>query len=207
MGRPKGKKNADHDVQKRALVDAVLPHLVGGCTSMRELAARAGVSPSTLQHYFESREALIDAALAISREQGEPFMRAGATQEVGDVRASLVWFLRFSAQSWRDFGVGLIHSFGLRTGLEAPGVGPSYLTHILEPTLRCTEERLRRHADRGELTIDDIRVASLALLAPVALALLHQDGLGGTRVRPLDVDALIERHVEGFLRSYAAPLD
>lgn len=204
MGRPKGKKNADHDVQRRALVDAVLPHLVAGSSSMRELAAKAGVSPSTLQHYFESREALIDAALSLSRERGEPFMRAGATEDVGDVRSSLIWFLRFSVQGWREYGVGHLHTFGLRTGLEEPSVGPSYLTHILEPTLRCTEERLERHADRGELLVDDLRVAALALFAPIVFALLHQDGLGGHRVRPLDVDALIERHVEGFLRSYAA---
>ncbi len=203
MGRPKGKRNADYEVQRHALVGAILPHLVSGCSSMRELAGRAGVSPSTLQHYFDGREALTDAALAVSGERGEPFLRAGATGEAGDTRSSLTWFLRFSVQGWRDFGVGPLHCFGIRAGLEDPAVGASYLTHILEPTLRCAEERLKLHADRGELALDHLRMAALALFAPVLLALLHQDGLGGNRVRPMDVDSLIEHHVDGFLRSYA----
>ncbi len=171
--------------------------------SMRELAMIAGVSPSTLQHYFETREALIDAALTESCELGRPYMDMGVFFDAADVTASLEWFLRFSVTGWRHFGVGRVHAFGLRAGLDDDGVGPCYVSRILEPSLDTAERRLQKHVDRGELAIPDLRAAALSFFAPVVLALLHQDALSGRRIRSLDVDAFIRHHVAGFVRAYA----
>ncbi len=48
----------------------------------------------------------------------------------------------------------------------------------------------------------EIRAAALAFLSPVIVALLHQHDLSGARCRPLDIPALLERHVERFVEAY-----
>ncbi len=208
MARPKGSRNADHDAQRAALLDAVLPRLLspeGGHASLRELSQLAGVSLSTLQHYFATREALIDAALDRAQSLGRPYMAYGAAYDGGSAAATLAWFLRFVVAGWRTFGVGRIHAFGLRSGLDDATVGASYVSQILEPTLATAERQLERLDARGELVVPDRRVAALGLMAPLVLALLHQDALGGAAIRPLDVDGFIDAHVDAFVRAWAPP--
>ena len=82
-------------------------------------------------------------------------------------------------------------------------LGPAYIDHILEPTLAVVEQMLEIWRERGEVDVPDLRTAALGLLAPVVLAMLHQRGLGGVNCRPLDVDAFLDAHVDGFLRGYA----
>ncbi len=49
----------------------------------------------------------------------------------------------------------------------------------------------------------DARVAALALLSPVLMALFHQHQLQGRRCRPLDLEVFIERRLDGFMKGYA----
>lgn len=58
---------------------------------------------------------------------------------------------------------------------------------------------------RGDLSIDDVRHASLMSLSPVVFALLHQDNLSGARCRPLELPRFFETHVDAFLRAFPPP--
>ena len=84
-------------------------------------------------------------------------------------------------------------------------LGPAYINEILEPTLKAVEARLARHRAEGELRSCDLRHAALALIAPPLLALLHQGELFGSLCRPLDINAFLKDHLDGFLRAYSAP--
>jgi hypothetical protein len=75
-------------------------------------------------------------------------------------------------------------------------------SHALEPLLQTGESLLRQHQERGELELPDVRHASLMLLSPVVLALLHQDSLLGGQCRQLAVPQLLETHVDAFLRAF-----
>ncbi|HEY8210279.1 MAG TPA: TetR/AcrR family transcriptional regulator [Myxococcaceae bacterium] len=205
MARTRGSRNVDYDATRKRLLERVRRRLVkagGASASFRELAEAAEVSVPTLRHYFSSREALLADVLAAMHHDGLPYLHAVAAGELGTLEQSLRWLLRALAEGWRR-GVGSIHAFGIAAGMNHEMLGPAYLNEILEPTLQATEARLARHVARGDFPRCDLRLAALELSSPLVLALLHQIPLGGTRCRPLDVDALAEAHLQVFLRAYA----
>jgi AcrR family transcriptional regulator len=205
MSRTKGSRNADYDATRERLLSRVRRRLLdegGASASFRELAESAEVSVPTLRHYFATREELLTEAMVAMHRDGLPYLHVTATGELGPLETSLRWLLRALAEGWKR-GVGQIHAFGLTAGMNHAQLGPAYLNEILEPTLQAAEARLARHVARGDLPRCDLRLAALELLGPVVLALLHQLPLGGTRCRPLDVDALMEEHLQRWLRAWA----
>ena len=120
----------------------------------------------------------------------------------GDVRQSLQRFLSSLQTAWFKYGVGAMYASTLAVGLGNRPVGPSFVSHVLEPLLQTGESLLRQHVERGELQIDDVRHASLLFLSPVVLALFHQDSLAGAQSRPMDVPQMMNTHVDAFLRAF-----
>lgn len=205
MGRPPGSRNPDYDATRATLARAMHSRLAapeGSRASFRELAATAGVSIATLRHYFGDREGAIDAVLGAAHVAGLPYLQEVATGPIGPVRASLEWLLQYCVDGLLHGGVASLHELGMAAGFQEPTIGPSYLAHILEPTLQAVEARLARHVAAGELRATDLRVAAIELISPVLVAVLHQRGLGGVHVRPLDLGAFTTAHLASFLRSY-----
>jgi AcrR family transcriptional regulator len=207
MGRPRGRTNADHDAKRRSLALAVAAHLAHDPSpedSLRGLARAAGVSVPTLRHYFGDRGGVLAAAYEVLREQGAPFLaRAADPGEMpleGSIRA-LVGELMMGLA----YGVGQVHAVGLTRGLGEEALGPAYLERLLEPTVEAVEARLAIHRDRDELREGDLRTAAVGLVAPLLVASLHQDHLGGRQTRPLDRMAFASEHAAAFLRAWARP--
>ena len=206
MARTKGSRNAGYDEQRAALARKVATALQadGGVdASLRELAVQAGTSVATLKHYFADRDGLMQAVMQGLRADAAPYLAMAAQPVFGDVRRSLLRFLEGLSMSWFKFGVGKMYASTLSVGLAHHAVGPSFVTHVLEPLLQTGESLLRQHVERGELRMDDVRHASLLFLSPVVMALFHQDSLLGAQCRPLDVPKMLETHVDAFLRAYA----
>ena len=166
------------------------------------MAQAAGVSPSTLRHYFSGREAALLAVLERVHEMGLRYVAEGATAEHGPAAPSLLWFLSYLAQGW-ERGVGRAHALGLTEGLDDRVLGPAYLRTLLEPAVQSAEARIALHVARGELGPCDLRLAALGLVSPVVMVLLHRRALGGCAVRPLDVEGFLREHVARFLRAFA----
>jgi AcrR family transcriptional regulator len=206
MARTRGSRNAGYDEQRAALARKATEALQmegGVSASMRELAEHAGTSVATLRHYFGDREGVLRAVMESLRAEAAPYLAMSAQPLFGDVRGSLLRFLQGLATAWFKFGVGKMYASTLAVGLATRPIGPAFVNHVLEPLLQTGEGLLRRHAERGELEVDDVRHASLTFLSPVVLALLHQDSLMGAQCRPLDVPAMLSTHVDVFLRAFA----
>ena len=205
MGRPAGSRNPDFEATRASLVRALSARLGepdGPRASLRELAAAAEVSASTLRHYFGSREGVLAAVMAHWHEQGQPYMLAVATGPLRPVRASLAGFLREIGEAFLRYGLDKVFAVGRAVGLRQEVLGPAYLQEVLDPTLEALEARLARHVARGELVAGDVRHMALTLMSAPLLALLHQGALGGTRCRPLDYGRFCEDHLAAFLRAY-----
>lgn len=207
MARPPGARNADHDHTRAALARAAAGALLdpaGQPRSLNALAAAVGVAVPTLKHYFGDHDGVVDAALAQARADGERHL--ASQRHPGGLRLpdSVDVYCAAVEGGWQ-VGVGALFTAGLSLGLGHAARGPAAVNHLLEPTLQALEARLGVHADRGELRAGaDLRMASLALLSPLLMALLHQGPLGGAGCRPLDVGAFSAAHRAAWLAGWGA---
>lgn len=209
MARPSGARSPDYDEKRAALALQVLHCVIADAsTSLHAMADHAGVSRPTLRHYFGDRDGAVQAALEVGAVMGAPHVAALRALPVDDPAACLSEALGRLLVGWRT-GVGHIHEVGLKVGLDHGGVGRAYLDHVLEPLLQGIEHLLQRMVETGRLAPLEPRLGALCLVSPVVVALLHQEGLGGDRCRPLDVDAMVPRLVADFCRLHAprAPAD
>lgn len=159
----------------------------------------------TVRPYFGDRLGVLRAVLAHDGAEGRPYMERLVDAPLVPLAASVRDALDFLVLGWRSFGAGGGHLVGLREGLGDAELGPTYLASVFEPSLDAFERRLARHGEAGHLRRDaDLRVAALALVAPVLLALLHQHDLDGTAVRPLRWEAFLDAHVAAWLAGYEA---
>lgn len=207
MARPSGTRNPGYVAKRRRLAKAAIEPLLAieAPLSLRQAARAAGVSVPTMRHYFGDLDGVIEAAMALMREQGRPYelRLSGAEEPPGPLETSVRWLVRFVHNGWQ-IGVSRMHAAGIARGLETESRGRAYLDALLEPLLQAVEARLRIHIERGEMRPADPRQATLSLMAPLVLAWLHQDALGGATCRPLDRQSFADGHVAGWLRGYAA---
>lgn len=208
MARPSGTRNPGYDEKRRSLARAAMEPIfdLGGLPlSLRQTARAAGVSVPTIRHYFGDLDGVVAAVFELIEEDGERFRQRAASEgdEPPAFAESVRWLVDFLRKGW-NAGLDTLHAGGIARGLESRDRGQSYVDGLLEPMLQAAESRLQRHQERGEMIECDLRFAALSLMSPVLLALLHQQGLAGSRCRPMNITAFIDAHVEGFLRSYGA---
>lgn len=202
MARPAGSRNADHDAKRAALVDAVVPVILGAGPerpSLRELARAAGVRPNTLRHYFGDRDGVVQAAFERIATKGGDRQAWARSLAALPPREGLRAMLHAVVGGWQRGALGGMHAAGLAEGMGHPTIGRTYIERILDPSLRVIEALLADWTAQGLLRATDPRTAALALFSPIMLALLHQRELDGAHCRPLDLAALVDVHVDHFL--------
>ena len=203
MARTKGTRNRETGDRRREMIDRMRARLGqrgAARASWRELAAAAEVSLATLSHHFGKRDDVIRAILAANGADGaEPL--AVLAEPDGDVSHSIRSALGHLATG-RRLGVGEMLAVGLIEGLRQPGLGEVFVDASLEPVIAAAAERLRRHQALGEMRDVDPRIAAIQLVAPLILADLHQQQLGGTASHPLSMDGLVGQVAEAFVRAY-----
>jgi len=198
--RPLGARNRDYARTRHALAAGLAAHLLredGAPSTLVDLAACAGVSTTTLKHYFTDRDGLYSAAMEAVRADSAQHLAAGAEPSGRPPEQSLPDLLLGTVAAWRRFGLGAVFTGALALGLGSSRRGPCFVDDLLEPFLQAAEVLLGAHVEAAELpvlTADQRRATALSLVAPVVLALLHQDSLAGSGVRPLDVEAYARGH-------------
>lgn len=203
MPRPKGLRAPGFEEKRRELLNRIRTRLgEAGAThaSWRELAAAAGVGLSTMTHYFGKRDEVIRAVLEQERADSVTALERLA-QPGPDFATSLADAADEIIMHLHERG-GASLTIGLINGLAHPELGPAALDSVVEPWLAALEARLAAHVERGEMANVQPRHAALAFAAPLILAHLHQEQLGGRARRPLDPNALAATHIGAFIRAY-----
>lgn len=209
MSRPKGSRDADHEAKRRDLLARMTLHMVrrdGARPSLRELAAAAEVSVPTLRHYFGDRTQTVDAVLAECLRRGRPGLDAqrATDKPFGPSIADYATDLVRALTAPKTVRLGDVFAVSLAEGFLEPGLGPSALTHIVDPTIDALQDRLAQHVERGEMIATDLRAAAMVLVAPLLLACLHQQQLRGQTTSPMVMDTMVDDLVAAFVRAYAA---
>jgi len=210
LSRPKGARDADHEAKRRDLLAKMTVHLArrdGARASLREMAAAADVSVPTLRHYFGDRAQTLDAVLEECLRRGRPGLDSQRSSDkpfapsIADYAADLVRVLREP----KSVRLGDVFAVSLAEGFLDPGLGPSALRHIVDPTIEALQARLALHVERGEMIAADTRTAAMMLIAPLLVATLHQQQLGGAAQSPMPMDVMVDDVVAAFVRAYASP--
>ncbi len=205
MARPMGARNADYETKRADMMLAIRQHLSspeGRLSSYRDLARACGVSVPTLNHYFGSREKMVQAILADALEKGQPYIERAAVPD-GPFPESIAGLIREIAFAFSTALSGL-SATGLLEGLHHPTLGPVFLEATLEPLIGSLTKRLSAHMEKGDMRRTDARAAALILISPVIMVFLHQRDLGGAVRWPLDIEAFLDVHVDAFVRAFAA---
>jgi AcrR family transcriptional regulator len=213
MPRPKGARDADYDVKRRALLHRMTSRLMRrevARPSLRQLADAAGVTVPTLRHYFGSRAEIVDAILEEYRRLGEARLQSIAADAApfGDSIREFAGSLIRGMSAPREVRLGDVFAVSLAEGLLDREIGPSALRHIIDPSVDALQARLQLHISRGEMVSTDTRAAALMLISPILVAVLHQDQMGGSGCNPMDVERLADEISAAFVRAYEArPMD
>jgi len=205
MSRPRGARSEGYEARRREILKRLTIRLSqqdAMHASYRDLAEAAGVSISTLQHYFGRRADIVTAVLEEARAGAAPHL-AHMREPAGEFNASVHEALGFLRVGFERFGLDDLYSLGFAEGLRNREIGPVFVDQVLEPSVSAVAERLAEHQRRGEMRADeDPRMAALLLIAPLILVFLHQKDLGGARKYPADIDALLGMHAKSFVRAH-----
>lgn len=208
MPRPKGARDADYEEKRQALVRRMMLRVMrrkAARPSFRQLAEDAEVSVPTLRYYFGDRAGAISAILEDYLRQGlERLDRVAAPpgpfpQSIHEFGLSMLMGFRAP----RPVNLGDVFAVAIAEGLLDPGIGPSALRYVVDPSVASLQRRLRVHIARGEMRDVDTRAAALMLISPLLLSLLHQDHMGGRDCNPADLQAVTAEICDAFVRAYA----
>lgn len=192
MPRPLGRRNPDYEEKRDRLVRDLTDYVLTSeltRQSFRQMAIAGQVAEPTLRHYFGDRDGVAREILHELGARAEPFISAVAQQSTSPAQA-VDAYVAISKAGVQHGGFARAHAFGLIEGVADPAVGRTYLTELLEPSLRALEARLAPHLKSSDPM--EARAAALMLFAPMLLAVLHQQLLGGAEAAPIDLDALYE---------------
>lgn len=213
MPRPRGRRNADFDTTRETLlarIHARLESADGPGLSLSEMAVAAEVTLPTLRHYFGDRGGVLQAILERMHREGQVYLREVAAAPLPGLRDSVRGYLEFLAAGLRS-GILRMYAVGATNGMQEAGVARACLSELLEPIINSLEVRLARHQASGEMRVVNVRHAAMALIAPVMIALQHQEELGGRSYRPLELGAFLDDLTDAFVRAHAvdpaAPVD
>lgn len=204
MPRPSGIRNRDFDAKRQELLQNIRESLLSDDppSSYRGLAEAAGITIPTLRNYFGNREQVFAAVFTDCHANTDEELLIAATPQKGFLK-SIHHLLQHAADGFRFAGLRQLNAVGLVEGLSHPEIAHSYLAEILEPTLEAFQQRLEAHVELGEMRKTNTRYAAIQLLSPLLIVFLHQDGLGGHKDFPLDIDAFIQEQADMFARAYA----
>lgn len=190
MPRPLGRRNPDYEEKRDRLVRDLTDYVLSTeltRQSFRQMAIAGHVAEPTLRHYFGDRDGVAREILHELGERAQPFIEAVA-QKAATPGAAVDAYVAISRAGVQHGGFARAHAFGLIEGVADPAVGRTYLTELLEPSLSALEARLAPHLKTSDPL--EARAAALMLFAPMLLAVLHQQLLGGAETAPIDLEAL-----------------
>jgi AcrR family transcriptional regulator len=174
-----------------------------GAARLESVARRAGIAKGTIYLYFGSKEELFEAVVRravspIVATMG-PLMEtfAGSTEEFlrGPFRQALSALLRSDARHLARIMLTEGHAF--------PGVVAFYYREIVQPGMALLRAIVARGVVSGEFRRTGLEEYPQPLMgAPVLLLLWHS--MFGKHAPPLDVDRVLETHIDLILRGLIA---
>ncbi|MEW7008627.1 TetR/AcrR family transcriptional regulator [Lentilitoribacter sp. EG35] len=163
-------------------------------TRMIDIAKRAGVSKGTIYVYFESKEALFEAAV---RSQILPYLdqvgamvltHKGSTKDLIRMMINMM-YAKIVQSNARD-----IIRVMIAEGRKFPALVEFYYNTVLEKGLGILDAIVQHGVERGEIKNDMILKEPRLLVAPIIFAGVWS--MVFDEINPINIDQFCEAHLD-----------
>lgn len=168
-------------------------------TRLEDVAARAGVTKGTAYLYFKNKEELFKAVVGgyivpvieeLEAAAREPGSAADLLRKVARLFVERAYHSRFSA----------LPKLVIAEATNFPELARFYLEEVVGRGRRMLTGLLHRGIESGEFREVDVEHAAYCMIAPLLFSTLWKHSLGPYDSRPLDARALVDCHLDLFLR-------
>ncbi|MFF8405621.1 TetR/AcrR family transcriptional regulator [Streptomyces sp. NPDC014846] len=181
-------------------------------TTAEDIAARAGVAPETVEHYFRDKERLLLSVLLESAAQVAAALTVAAEEhlvEITDLERDLAALGRAWLAPLTDFPehFAIIRHIGAEIGRLPAGLLEMWQSAGPRQARRELGRRLERLAELGLLDITDADHAAERFIQLVTGGVVQRSFHGACPLPEFETDTLVGRGVADFIRLFspAAP--
>ena len=206
-GRTHRRERRKHE-RPGELLEAALELFVDkgyAATRIEEVAARAGVSKSTVFLYFPSKLELFKEVVRCNiSNQLEQW--AG---HFGQFEGSSADLMRYGLNSWWE-RIGSTLAGGLTKLVMSesrnfPEVAAFYREQVIQPGQTLLQRILQRGIDRGEFRPLDVQAASLSLISAMVFLMMWRHSMAGCAPgADFDPKGFLNTHLETLLQAWSA---
>ena len=164
-----------------------------------EVAARAGVSKAALYRYFDSKEALFEAAVREALLPNLAAVEAMAARHDGS-SAELLRFLFARLAALLESDASVLPKLMIAEAANFPELADFYLDEVVQRGLGLISRILARGVARGEFRAVELASAAPLVIAPVLLMALWKHSLGRHAAAPFDPRRVLDAHLDILLR-------
>lgn len=173
-------------------------------TRMEDIAARAGVSKGTIYLYYPSKQAVFEALVRESILPNLARLEAIQAAASGSCADRLRLFVRSLAEATADARILAIPKLVLTEAGNFPDLARFYRQEVVARGLAMVAGLLEEGMRRGEFRRVEAEPAARLFVGPVMLAALWRSTFGAIEDAPPPPGAMLELHLDLFLRGIAA---
>ncbi len=171
---------------------------------LEDVARRAGVTKGTMYLYFDSKEALLEAAV---RENILPVIERGE-RRLDEYEGPADALLRELVRTWWSYvaatPIGGISKLVMAEARNFPDLARFYHQEVVQRGHRLFGRALQRGIDAGEFRPVDVATAVRLIVAPLLMGSLWRHSFSNCEATRVDFDQVVELHLDVFLRGIAA---
>jgi AcrR family transcriptional regulator len=169
---------------------------------MEDIAALAGVSKGSVYLYFESKdklfEALIKSITAPRLDEIETISRMApsfedAVNKIAELAPDMI--VRSDLDRLMKVLIGDSHNF--------PELVRTFRTEILDRVLSAFTDLLTRYQQKGQIQVEDPKLAARLVVAPIAMSGIWNAVFGGDEDASIDLSKLFRMHADALISAFA----
>jgi AcrR family transcriptional regulator len=172
-------------------------------TKMEQIGARAGVTKGTVYLYFRSKEDLLRAVL---EESIVPTVEAGEQMIEAHTGSASDLFRTLMRTWWSVIGrhpTSGIPKLIMSEAANFPALAEIFFEKVIQRGRKLFATTIQLGIERGEFRQLEVDHAVRLALAPLTSFVIHNHSLACYEACKLDLNALVESHIDIFLRGIA----
>ncbi len=167
---------------------------------LEDIATRAGVSKGTVYLYFKSKDDVFEALVHAIPEPNIEQLRAVAADANVPADETLRRVLTLVGLMFKDERMMKFPRLIIGEGGRFPKIAETYKRLVISRGVNILSAIIERGIEEGRFRIVDPKHAAYGAIAPLLFGAIWKTTFERFDDGPLDAQALIEQHIDTFLR-------